>query len=64
VFRKGSQFSQSLSQQRDPPLRAIAGELVELSEELEVEAIVDRRKLQDMAWSVRVRNVLAVCWVR
>jgi hypothetical protein len=31
---------------------------------LEVEAIVDRRKLQDMAWSVRVRNVLAVCWVR
>ena len=34
----GSQFSQSLSQQRDPPLRAIAGELVELSEELEVEA--------------------------
>jgi len=56
-------MSSAMGQQRDPPLRAIAG-LVELSEELEVEAIVDRRKLQDMAWSVRVRNVLAVCWVR
>lgn len=37
-------------------LRAISDRLLEIAEELDIEARVGGRKLEDMGWSVRVRH--------